>query len=265
MENLSPQELNLEAFKCELRVMPNSYVINYKEVLSNPKSDAHLRNMAGVSLYYDKKVDKAERVNDAMRIWADIDDGEANLLLSAAYFQNSKKNEGVERLRRAIKLGNIQAQLRAGYCTLMGIGVKSDINKAANIFKRLATQKVPEAVYFTGALYLVKNDVTPLDPEKAKKLLMWSVKHGCKFAEFEHGISLLAKPETKAEGIEYIYRAGRQQEVRAMMWLAIELAQGTILEKDMDASQEYMQKCITLKFKPAIDAINEVINSGFND
>lgn len=259
MEKLTPKELNLEAFKCELRVMPFSDVVDYRAVLENPQADNHSKNMAGISLYRDKSVDKAKRVNEAMGIWAKIDDGEANFLLSTAYFQHNKKDEGVERLRKAINLGNVPAQLRAGYCTLMGIGVTPDLKKASQIFKRLASEKVPEAVYFAGAMYLLDGEFGPANPEKAKKLLMWSVKNGCKFAEFEHGVTLLAKPETRAEGVEYIYRAGNKQEVRAMMWLAIELARGTILKKDLKASQHYMEQCYALRFKPAVDAVNEAM------
>lgn len=265
MEKLTPQQLNLEAFKCELRVMPFSDIKHYREVLADPNASNHEKNLAGISLYRDKNVDKAKRVNEAMGVWAKIDDGEANFLLSTAYFQHNKKDEGVERLRKAVKLGNVPAQLRAGYCTLMGIGVAPDLVKAAKVFKRLATEKVPEAVYFTGALYMMGSEVTPADPEKAKKLLMWSVKNGCKFAEFEHGVTLLAKPETREEGIKYIYSAGEKQEVRAMMWLAIELARGTVVKKDLTASQKYMEQCFALRFKPAVDAVNEAIKAENSD
>mgnify|MGYP002515791125 FL=1 len=261
MEKLTPQQLNFEAFKCELRVMPFSDIADYRTVLADAKADNHSRNFAAVSLYRDKSVDRAKRVNEAMGVWAKVDDAEANFLLSTAYFQHNKKEEGIDRLRKAIKLGSVPAQLRAGYCTLMGIGVKPDLEKAAKIFKRLATEKVPEAVYFTGALYMMGSETTPQDPEKARKLLMWSVKNGCKFAEFEHGITLLANPETKDEAIDYIYRAAAKQEIRAMMWLAIELARGTILEKNLAASQNYMEQCYALHFKPAVDAVNEALKS----
>ncbi len=261
MEKLTPQQLNYEAFKCELRVMPFSDIVDYRTILNNPNYDNHTRCMAGISLYRDKSVDRAKRVNEAMGIWAKIDDAEANFLLATAYFQHNKHDEGVERLRKAVKLGSIPAQLRAGYCTLMGIGVKPDLEKASQIFKRLANEKVPEAVYFTGALYMMGSDSTPKDPEKAKKLLMWSVKNGCKFAEFEHGITLLGNEKTREEAIDYIYSAASKQEIRAMMWLAIELAHGNLIKKDLPASQNYMEQCYALHFKPAVDAVNEALRA----
>ena len=260
MEKLTPQQLNIEAFKCELRVMPFSEVADYRPLLTNIEDlDAHLKNQVALALYRDKAVDKQERVNKAMSIWNKVGDAEATFLLSTAYFQHDKKERGVATLRRAINLGSVPAQLRAGYCTLMGIGVTPDLEKASNIFKRLAKQKVPEAVYFTGALFMMGSESTPKDPEKARKMLMWSVENGCKFAEFEHGVTLLQKPETKKEGIDYIMRAAEKQEVRAMMWLAIELARGTTLAPDIKLSQKYMEQCYNLKFQPAVDAISEAI------
>lgn len=262
MEQLTPQQLNYEAFKCELRVMPFSEVNEYREILSAGQGrDSHTLNQAALALYRDKSVDRAKRVNESMGVWAKVDDAEANFLLATAYFQHNKKDEGVERLRKAVKLGSVPAQLRAGYCTLMGIGVQPDLEKAAKIFKRLATQKVPEAVYFTGALYMIGSESTPADQQKSHKLLMWSVQNGCKFAEFEHGIGLLQKPETKDEGLRFINSAAQKQEIRAMMWLAIELARGTIVQKDLTASQHYMEQCYALRFAPAVDAINEVLKS----
>lgn len=262
MEQLTPQQLNYEAFKCELRVLPFSNTTNYREILSAAAThDNHALNDAALALYRDKSVDRAQRVNEAMGVWAKVDDGEANFLLATAYFQHNKKESGVERLRKAVKLGNVSAQLRAGYCTLMGIGVQPDLEKAAKIFKKLATQKIPEAVYFTGALYMIGCESTPVDTEKAHKLLMWSVKNGCKFAEFEHGVSLIQKPETKDQGLDYIYRAAQKQEIRAMLWLAIELARGTMVKKDLKTSQYYMEQCYSLHFAPAVAAINEVLKS----
>lgn len=266
MEKLTPQQLNYEAFRCELRVMPHSEISDYQSMVANLKDyDAHTQNQIGIALYNDKAVKKEMRVNRAMRIWHDVGDAEATFLLSTAYFQYNDKERGVETLREAIKLGSVPAQLRAGYCTLMGIGVEPNLEKAANIFKRLAKDKVPEAVYFTGALYMMGSETTPRDPEKARNMLMWSVENGCKFAEFEHGVSLLQKEQTKAEGADFIRRAADKQEVRAMMWLAIELARGTILPRDIAASQKYMEQCYNLRFQPAVDAINEALKNSKNE
>ena len=186
MEKLTPQQLNYEAFKCELRVMPFSEITDYQPLLEKIDTlDAHTKNQVALALYRDKKQKKETRVNQALSIWNKVHDAEAMSLISTTYFQHNDKERGVSTLREAIALGSVTAQLRAGYCTLMGIGVRPDLDKASNIFKRLAKEKVPEAVYFTGALYMMGSDTTPKDPERAKKLLMWSVEHGCKFAEFE--------------------------------------------------------------------------------
>lgn len=266
MEKLTPQQLNYEAFKCELRVMPFSEITDYQPLLEKIDTlDAHTKNQVAIALYRDKKQKKETRVNQALSIWNKVHDAEAMSLISTAYFQHNDKERGVSTLREAIALGSVTAQLRAGYCTLMGIGVRPDLDKASNIFKRLAKEKVPEAVYFTGALYMMGSDTTPKDPERAKKLLMWSVEHGCKFAEFEHGVSLLQKEDTKSEGIKYIYKAAQKQEVRAMMWLAIELARGTILPRNMAESQNYMEQCYNLRFLPAVNAINEALKSTKKD
>ncbi len=263
MEKFTPQQLNYEAFRCELRVMPmGEYAKDYVNYLDNLESlPAHQQNQVALALYYDRSISKEERVNKALTIWHRVHDAEAMFLSSTAFFQHNDKERGVSCLREAIKLGSVPAQLRAGYCTLMGIGVEPNLEKAAGIFKRLSKDKVPEAVYFTGALFMMGSETTPKDPERAKRLLMWSVENGCKFAEFEHGVTLLQKPETKQQGIEYIYKAANKQEVRAMMWLALELARGTTLPQDMEKSQYYMEKCYSLKFLPAVQAIQEAMAS----
>lgn len=266
MEKLTAQQLNYEAFRCELRVMPKSEIRDYQPLLPKFSGlDNHTKNQVALAIYADKAIDKKKRVHKAMSIWNVVADGEAKFLLCTTYFQNNEKDLGVEALREAIKLGSVPAQLRAGYCTLMGIGVKPDLEKAATIFKRLAREQVPEAVYFTGALFMMGSESTPKDPERARKMLMWSVENGCKFAEFEHGVSLLRKKETKDEGVRYIYAAADKQEVRAMMWLAIELARGTVVERNIAASQKYMEQCYNLRFAPAVEAVNEALKNTDKD
>ena len=258
MKQLTPQELNYEAFRCELRVLPDIKIENYKEKLKklNELTPAEQREVA-LALLQDRSVDKKQRFEQAMQIWSKLSDEVSLFYLATAYFLLKDDEDGFKYLKMSAKLGYQPAQLNLGYCTLMGVGTTPDLKKACLMFKKLSQEKIPEAVYFVGALYLLDEDFVQKDPVKARKMLLWSVENGCKFALFEHGVTLIKKPETKQKGIDLIYQAAKKQEVRAMMWLAIESARGTIIPRNLADSQYYLEKCCYLGFRPALAAVKE--------
>lgn len=262
MKTLTPQELNYEAFRCELRVLPDATEKDYKEKLEkiSTLSSDEQREVA-LALLQDKTQDKKQRFERAMQIWAHLGDSTSLFYLATAYFLLKDEENGFKYLKISAKEGNLQAQLHLGYCTLMGVGTKPELKKACLIFKKLSQEKIPEAVYFVGALYMLDEDFVQKDPVKARKMLLWSVEHGCKFALFEHGITLIKKPETKKRGLDLIYQAAKKQEVRAMMWLAIESARGTIIPQNYADSKMYLEKCCYLGFRPAIAAVKEAQNN----
>lgn len=263
MKKLTPQELNFESFRCELRILPEAKIEDYSNKLNDLSAlSIETQREVALALFQDKTVDKKERTSRAMEIWQKLGDDTSLLYLATAYYLINNDTKATEILRKSANLGNKQAQLRTGYATLMGVGTNPDLKKATDIFKRLAKEKLPEAVYFTGAMFLLdEEDFVQKDPQKARKLLLWSVNNGCKFAQFEHGVMLLKDENTKDDGIKFIYAAAKQQEVRAMMWLAIELARGTTIPRNIKESQKYLEKCYNLRFTPAVMALKEAMNT----
>ncbi len=261
MEQLTPQQINYEAFKCELRIMPEIKSIDYSAQLNSidSLSAEEKRNLAG-QIFVDKKQSKETRTKNAIKLWHAVNDDISLLYSATAYFIANKPEYGFKDLVKSAKLGNNQATLRLAYCHLMGIGTTLNVDKACELFKRLAHDKIPDAVYFMGAMFLIDTINKKSNPTKAKTYLDWSIQHGCKFALFEHGATLLKSEESKNKGIEYIIKAAKKQEVRAMMWLAIELTRGETVPRDIKAAQRYLEKCYNLGFKPAVDAVTEVIN-----
>ena len=261
MEKLSPQQVNFEAFRCELNNFEVNEIENYEQKLIHFEELADFeKNDLACAIYNDTKKNPKERKLKAMRIWENLNSANSLLNLATAYFLHDENQRGYEILKKSANMGNKTAQLRIGYCLLMGIGVKPNLKQACTIFKKLAQDKIPDAVYFTGATYMLNEDFVTADKDKANKLLMWSLAHGCKFALFEHGMTLLTTKNDKKEALKYIMQAADKNEVRAMMWLAIESSRGTIIPADLEKSQKYLQNCCKLRFKPALNAVKEAMS-----
>ncbi len=255
--NKNTAEINTQAFLCEMRCFPSCDFTNIEKKNENfdtlsPKEKAE------VGLAYFKGIKLPKDKEKAVEIWTKNQCAESLLYLSVYDFIKKNNEKAFQDLHSSANLGNKEALLRLGYCYIMGIGVTIDINKAYKIFENLAHQRVPEAVYFVGATQMLPGQsLIEYDVEKAQQKLLWSVEHGCKFAEFEHGVVLLGKAKNKEEqsrAIEYITRAAQKNEVRAMLWLAVEYSVGNLVEKDLKKSEYYMQQCIKLEFPPAVEA-----------
>lgn len=267
MEKFSAQQLNFEAFRCELRILPQIQLKHFQDYLDNfDRLTNEEKNNVGLHIFFDKKLDKKTRISKAISLWEKVKDSNSLLYIATAYFHLNKEDKAVEFLKESAKAGNPDAKLRIGYCNLLGVAnITPNVEKAGKIFKKLAEEKLPDAVYFLGAIFMLNEDFVTPNPEKAKKLLLWSVKHGCKFALFEQGITLVRNEKTQKIGLDLIQQAAKKQEVRAMMWLSIELAKGILFPRDLKQSQNYFEQCCALNFKPALLAIKEAMASTNND
>ena len=255
-------EINIQAFRCEMRSIPSPKIKFDKAKLDNIDSLSPAEQADFAVFYYLGEGVKADR-KKAVEIWKKADTESAHLYLSAELFRTKKLTDGFKMLQKAANEGNKTAQLRFAYCLLMGIGTDINIDKAYKIFDKLAHEKIPCAVYFVGAIQLMPNQnfITP-NKERAQEKLMWSVKNGCKFALFEQGAIQYsqAKNQTeKNEAYALIKKAADQNEVRAMLYYAVSLARGEDIKQDLELAEKYLQRCIDLGFEPAIAAMKESI------
>lgn len=264
MENQEQKlmEINVQAFTCEMRTFPFVEVKNPTRLLHDFLQLAKPeRNKLGLALYLGQGIQQDKE--KAVEIWESTNDAESLLYLSVDRFFQGDKEGGVNYLSKSAKAGNVTAQLRYAYCLILGIGVSGDINKAFKIFDKLARDKVPCAVYFIGAMHMTKaQDLVEYDIEKGKKLLAWSVEHGCKYAQFEQGVVDLrtAKtPEEKQKALALIRAAAEQGEPRAMFMYAIELSRGENVPQDKSLAEFYLNQCLTLGFEPAVEAVKDAV------
>ncbi len=262
MENKNLVEINIEAFKCEMRTFPYEKITAPEKLVAdlNTLSPAD-KNKAGLALYLGHGIPRdPER---AKQIWLDTNDAEAKLYLSVDKFLENDLNKGVIYLAEASKLGLPTAQLRYAYCLILGIGVEANLENAYKIFKKLANEQVPCAVYFLGAMHMTREQtLVEYDPKRAQELLDWSVSHGCKFAQFEQGVVDLRKAKTDAaikQAYGLIAAAAEQYEPRAMFYYSLALARGDQIEKNTVLAQEYLDRCLDLGFSPAVDAVKEAV------
>ncbi len=250
MEKISKEAaaINAQTFICELRTFPpveKREVV--KEELASLTPDA--RADLAISIYNSGKQEEKDK---AVRIWNKEKSAHAELYLSIDAFRKDDFQNGAKLLEGAGHKGSKTAMLRFAYCLTMGIGIDPDFERAYKIYENLARDKVPCAVYFVGALQLMpEQKFIHADREKAQQKLMWSVNHGCKFAQFEQGIVEMRDGKNDAErahGIELIKKAAEQNEVRAMLWLSIECAKGKLLPRDLKLAEKYLTKCKELGF-----------------
>ncbi len=255
-------EINIQAFRCEMRSIPIPKIKIDETKISNISSFSPAEQSDLAALLYLGEGIAADK-KKAREIWQRVDNDTAHLYLSADFFRLKKLPEGFKLLQKAANEGNKTAQLRFAYCLLMGIGTEINIDKAYKIFDKLAHEKIPCAFYFVGAIQLMPNQnfITP-NKERAQEKLMWSVKNGCKFALFEQGAIQFsqAKNQTeKNEAYALIKKAADQNEVRAMLYYAVSLAKGEGIKQDLELAEKYLQRCVELGFEPAIEAMKETI------
>ncbi len=260
MEDIN--EINIQAFRCEMRSIPMPKTKITKEKLENfsslpPEEQADLAALMylGEGVTADKK--------KAVEIWKNAKTDNAFVYLSAEKFRKKELSEGFKLLQKAATSSNKTAQLRFAYCLLMGIGTSIDVERAYKIFDKLAHEKNPCAVYFVGAIQLMPNQhFIAFNKDKALEKLMWSVNNGCKFAQFEQGAIQFNKATTQAERDEayaLIKKAADQNEVRAMLYYAVALAKGESIPQDLKLAEKYLQRCVELGFEPAVEAMKETI------
>ncbi len=256
MQEISKEAMavNAQAFICELRAFPK---IEIKKV-----EKADLKNLTS-----DERADLATEIYQkgesgrapAMNIWLREECANSKLYLAIDAFRRGDDVFGANLLEISGNMGNKTALLRFAYCLTMGIGVEPEIERAYKIYESLAREKVPCAVYFVGALQLLPDqNFIKCDTEKAQQKLMWSVNHGCKFAQFEQGVVEIRSAKNDAErerGLDLIKKAAEQNEVRAMLWYAIELVKGKIVQRDTNLAENYLKKCVLLGFEPAVNAV----------
>ena len=264
MENQEQKliEINLQAFVCEMRAFPFVEIENPLELMRNyQKLSVVDQNKLGLALYLGQGL--MQDRESAVEVWQNAGDAESLLYLSVDRFFQGDKTGGVDYLSKAAKAGNVLAQLRYAYCLILGIGVSADMGKAFKIIDKLAHDKVPCAVYFLGAMYMTKaQDLVEYDVEKGKKLLAWSVAHGCKFAQFEQGVVDLRTAKTaeeKQQAFALIRAAAEQGEPRAMFMYAIELSRGENVPRDRKLAEFYLNQCLALNFEPAVNAVKDVV------
>lgn len=255
-------QLNNQAFLCEMRNFPS---INFENISSKlakfdsliPEEQANI----GLAYYLGEGIKKDK--TKALEIWNNLNCGLSLFYQSIDAFIKKDENNGFLKLKESAKKGNKQAFLRLGYCYVMGMGTPIDIERAYKIFDKLAHEKIPEAVYFVGAMQMLPGqDFIEFNIEKAQQKLLWSAEHGCKFAEFEQGMLLLnnaKSEEDKQKALRLVKQSAEKQEVRAMMWLAIEYSRGIILPINKELAEKYMEKCIKLDFEPAVLAFKEAL------
>ncbi|MBO5102936.1 MAG: hypothetical protein J6C13_02465, partial [Clostridia bacterium] len=66
MKKLTPQELNFESFRCELRILPEAKIEDYSNKLNNLSAlSIETQREVALALFQDKKVDKKERTSRA--------------------------------------------------------------------------------------------------------------------------------------------------------------------------------------------------------
>ena len=262
--NKQTTDFNSQAFTCEMRTFPAvefSHIVEKALTLDtlSPSDKAKV----GLAYYtgFEIKKDRAK----AIEIWQNDAGADSLFYLSVDAFLNNKDRQGFKYLHDSAKLGNKQAFLRLGYCYIMAIGVEGDAERAYRVFDKLAREKVPEAVYFVGAMQMLPSQpFVEFNPESAQQKLMWSVQHGCKFAQFEQGIVLLRNAKNEAEkqqAVKLIKSAGEKQEVRAMMWLAVESIKGEYFPVDRERAEKYMSQCIKLGFEPAVTAFKKALQT----
>lgn len=264
MENQEQKimEINVQGFICEMRTFPFVEIENPIKLLQNYTQLSNPEcNKLGLALYLGQGL--AQDKESALEVWQSTNDAESWLYLSVDRFFQGDKTGGVNYLSKAAKAGNTQAQLRYAYCLILGIGISGDINKAFKIFDKLAREKVPCAVYFVGAMHMTKaQDIVEYNVEKGKKLLAWSVTHGCKFAQFEQGVvdfRTAKTAEEKQKALDLIRAAAEQGEPRAMFMYAIELSRGENVPQDRKLAEFYLNQCLALNFEPAVDAVKNAV------
>ena len=255
-------EINIQAFRCEMRSIPQPKMKFDSEKLKNVEKLTPAEQSEIAALLYLGEGVTADK-KTAREIWKKADNDTAHLYLSADLFRTKKLSDGFKMLQKAANEGNKTAQLRFAYCLLMGIGTEANLDKAYKIFDKLAHEKIPCAVYFVGAIQLMptQNFITP-NKERAQEKLMWSVKNGCKFALFEQGAIQYSQAKNQSEKNEayaLIKKAAEQNEVRALLYYAVSLAKGEDIKQDLELAEKYLQRCIELGFEPAIEAMKESI------
>ncbi len=256
-DNQTLIDTNIEAFKCEMRAFPHVEIAS-PELLRQNRDDLNK-----LGLVYYLGLGGPEDREEAKRLWAKSNDGEAKLFLSVDRFLENDLSGGVQLLAEASKMGVVLAQLRYAYCLILGIGIDADLGRAYKILKKLANDHVPCAVYFIGAMHMTREQtLVEYDPERAQKLLDWSIKNGCKFAQFEQGVVDLRKAKTEpaiARAFGLIEAAAEQDEPRAMFYYALALARGDRVKQDTERAQRYLDRCLQLGFGPAVDAVKEAV------
>lgn len=255
-------DYNSQAFICEMRVFPAVEISCVGDKAQNIDNLSPMEQ-ALVGLAYYKGFELKKDTARAVEIWQKNKNADSLLYLSVDAFLNKHDRQGFEFLHDSAKLGNKLAFLRMGYCYILGIGVEPNAERAYKIFDKLAHDNVPEAVYFVGAMQMIPGQkFVSADPKSAQQKMLLSVQLGCKFAEFEQGIVQLRcakNEEEKQQAIKLIKNAGEKQEVRAMLWLAIELTKGNYLPKNTERAEKYMTQCIKLGFEPAVTAFKKAI------
>ena len=132
----------------------------------------------------------------------------------AALFKRAKEGDtqAFEKIRRAAKSGESEAQLKLGSCYTMGIGVTKDTDQAAAWFRKAADQGNASAQNNLGACYALGTGVTK-DP---------------------------------AEAVRWWRKAAEQGDVYSLCFLGIAYANGDGVTRDIPEARKWFHKAADL-------------------